>query len=132
MKHNSLPSGQIQHAVTLPGKAVLRYDGENGPGQLHFYMTIGGGLRHIRVDNALQIGAFHHIAGTYDGSTMRLYLDGVEVGSLDVSGTVGTGTNAELSASLHGLLDEVEIYNRALSLSEIQAIFNAGAEGKCK
>ncbi len=31
-----------------------------------------------------------------------------------------------------GRLDEVEIFNRALSASEIQAIFNAGSAGKCK
>jgi hypothetical protein len=34
--------------------------------------------------------------------------------------------------NLDGLVDEVEILNRALSASEIQAIFNAGSAGKCK
>jgi hypothetical protein len=134
--HNSLPSGQIMRYVTLVGeKAVLRYDGINGPQQLHFYMRIDGVLRHIRVNDVLQVGAFHHVAGTYDGEYMRLYLDGVEVESLAVSGTVGAGTIVNLTEGrepLDGLLDEVEIYNRALSTSEIQAIYDAGTEGKCK
>ena len=85
--HNSLP-GQIQQYLTIgPEKAVLRFDGANGPRQLHFYMKIGGDLRHIRVDNVLQIEVFQHVAGTYDGNFMRLYLNGEEVGSLEVSGT---------------------------------------------
>src|SRR2546425_519091 len=82
VKHNSLPFGQIERYVTLLGeKAVLRYDGINGPGQLHFFMRIDGQLQHVRVNNVLQVGVFHHVAGSYDGAVMRLYLDGVEVGS---------------------------------------------------
>jgi hypothetical protein len=136
VSHNSLPS-EIQRYVTITGEAlaVLRYDGADGPQQLHFFMRIDGVLRHIRFNNALQVGIFHHVAGTYDGSVMRLYLDGAEVGNLAVSGTVGDANGVVLSMEsepLDGLLDEVEIYNRALSASEIQAIFNEGSEGKCK
>jgi hypothetical protein len=136
LKHNSLPPGQIQRYVTINGeKAVLRYDGGAGAQQLHFYMRIDGVLRDIRVNNVLQVGVLHHVAGTYDGSVMRLYLDGVEIDDRVVSGTVGTGGGVALSSpgeTLDGLLDEVEIYSRALSASEIQAIFNAGSEGKCR
>jgi len=137
VKHVSLPSGMIERYVTLFGEneVVLRHDGENGPGQLHFFMRHAGVLRHIRVNNALQVGVFHHVAGTYDGSAMRLYLDGVEVGSLAVSGTVSTATSVALSfpvETLDGLLDEVEIYDRALTAPEIAAIFAAGDAGKCK
>jgi hypothetical protein len=66
---------------------------------------------------------------------MRLYLDGVEIGSLEVSGTVVYGYGVGLSSdseTLDGLLDEVEIYDRTLSASEVQSIFNAGNDGKCK
>jgi hypothetical protein len=132
VKHNSLSGSTIQRYVSLSGeKAVLRKHTWN---KLDFYMTIDGELRTIRVIDVLQVGVFHHVAGTYDGSVMRLYLDGVEVGNLAVSGTVGVGNGVVFSGSetLDGLLDEVEIYNRALSASEIQAIFNAGSAGKCK
>jgi hypothetical protein len=136
VKHNALPPGQIMRYVSVEGeKAFLRYDGENGPGQLHFYMIIDGVQYNIRVNNVLQVGVFHHIAGTYDGSAMRLYFGGVEVGSLDVSGAVGYADVVTLGGSeepFDGLLDEVDIYNRALSVSEIQSIFNAGSDGKCK
>jgi hypothetical protein len=41
------------------------------------------------------------------------------------------GIRADLVAPYKGLLDELSVYNRALSASEIQAIFNAGSAGKC-
>jgi hypothetical protein len=134
--HDSLPSDEIQRYVTIGGeKAVLSFDGKWGYHQLHFYMKIDGLLRHIRVDNVLKVGVFQHVAGTYDGDVMRLYLDGVQIGNHTVSGTVGTGGGVTLSLSgetLDGRLDEVEIYGRALSAPEIQAIFNAGNDGKCR
>jgi hypothetical protein len=132
--HNSLPANQIMNYVMLDAKAELRYDGINGPQQLHFYLKINGVLEHIRVNNVLQVAVFHHVAGTYDGSVMRLYLDGVEVGSLAVSGIVEVGalvTLASAAGPFDGLLDEVDIYYRALSDTEIKAIFDAGNEGKC-
>ena len=136
VKHNSLPPGQIERYVTLLGeKAVLRYDGGNGPAQLHFFMRINGELQHIRMNNVLQTGVFHHVAGSYDGAVMRLYLDGVEVGSQPVSGTVDPGFGVAFSSSdepLDGLLDEIEVFDRALSASQVRAIFEAGAAGKCK
>ncbi|MFQ6013253.1 MAG: extracellular solute-binding protein, partial [Thermoplasmata archaeon] len=130
---DSMPSGQIERFVTLvPERAVLRYDGINGPKQLHFFMEIDAILRHIRVNDVLQAGVFHHVAGTYDGTTMRLYLDGAEVGNLSISGTVGVGTGVRFSDEpLDGLLDEVEIFNRALSAAEILDIYDAGSAGKC-
>jgi len=130
VKHNSSPPRIIQRYVTLLGeKAVLRYDGG-----LHFYMRIDESLHHIFVNDVLQDESFHHVAGTYDGSFMRLYLDGEEVGNLSISGTVGYGNGVVFGNGepFFGLIDEVEIYNRALGASEIQAIYDAGSEGKCK
>ncbi len=136
VKLDALPPGRIERFVTLTGeKAVVRYDGLSGPRQLHFYMNIGNRLRHIRVDDVLQTGLFYHVVATYDGQTMRLYLDGAQVGRLTASGTVGAGMAVELSSDvepLHGLLDEVGVYNRALSGEEILALYDAGNAGKCK
>ncbi len=90
-------------------------------------------------------GNWHHIAGTYDGSHVRLYVDGTQVGS-------GTPTNISIGYNLpthndliiggvlstcggpyafRGDIDEVEIFSRALSADEIQGIYNAGSAGKC-
>src|SRR5207247_8973475 len=100
-----------------------------------FYIRIDGQLQHIRVDNVLRVGVFHHVAGSYDGAVMRLYLDGVEVGSLPVTGTVDAGGGVIFSSSdeaLDGLLDEIEIFDRALDASAVRATFEPGAAGQRK
>ncbi|MCB0188958.1 MAG: LamG domain-containing protein, partial [Caldilineaceae bacterium] len=76
----------------------------------------------------IEAGSFHHVAGTYDGSTMTLYWDGTQVGSLEVEGNVARGDGVYLSLQdepLDGALDEVAIYNRALSATEITELFGA-------
>src|SRR5207244_4569133 len=81
-------------------------------------------------------------AGTYDGTNAKIYINGVLEATITSTGhfplDYGTrpvffGTTDEtFNGKLTGELDEVSIYNRALSASEIQAINNAGANGKCK
>jgi len=66
---------------------------------------------------------------------MRLYLDGVEVGNNAITGTVDPRDGLFFSSgdeTLDGLLDEIDIFNRALDPSEVRAIFEAGSAGKCK
>lgn len=80
----------------------------------------------------LALDTWMHAALVYDGAQMRLYLDGVLVGSLAKTGTLNTSTtvgvaigNQPTGAGLrpfHGCIDEVRIYSRALSLAEIQAL----------
>jgi PKD repeat protein len=77
---------------------------------------------------ALPLNTWSHVAGTYDGATLRLYVDGTQVASQARTGAILTST-LPLSIggdTLHGtyfsgLIDEVRIYNRALSQGEIQA-----------
>jgi hypothetical protein len=144
------PGNQIQRFVTLgTEKAVLRQEGGFGSNRmLHFYMNFGTesawDLHAIRVNNAFQVGCYHFFAGTYgtDGY-MRAYLDGEEVGSEYVSGTSivggpygmlgasGDGSPDGMAEELHGALDEVMIFDEALSPAEIQGIYDAGGSGKC-
>jgi hypothetical protein len=109
-----------------------------------FYQTANanGGGAHISA------GVWHHIAGTYDGTNLQLYVDGqasgnpmphtgaisplvlpgefVSIGSEDGRASCGcTGRH------FWGLIDEASIYSRALSSNEIAAIYNAGSAGKC-
>ena len=82
------------------------------------------------VDAPLPIGwegAWHHVAGTYDGSTLRLYVDSDEIGSTAHAGAidpsthaVGIGVNTEIpSRRFHGDIREVRLYGRALGVGEL-------------
>jgi len=81
-------------------------------------------------------GVWHHLVGTYDGSSLKLYIDGqlrnttAHVGSIASSGySVNIGRNAQATDRFYdGLLDEVAIYNRALSASEIQGLYSMGED----
>ncbi len=108
-------------------------------GGMNFWIGTGGIWARASTSSPSS-NTWHHVAGTWDGSIIRLYVDGVEVNSTAKTGaisasateiTIGT-YNADLTAGyFKGLIDEVDIYNRALSASEIQAIYNAGSAGKC-
>lgn len=90
-------------------------------------------------------GSFYHVAGTYDGSVFRLYVNGMAEGSFSEAKTIGYSTNPWSIASsgqigisvdyprtLNGVIDEVQAFNRALTQSELQSIYNAGSAGECK
>lgn len=81
--------------------------------------------------NALPLNAWSHLALTYDGSVMRIYVNGVQRATKNMSGNMFTssgplkfGGNAIWSEYFAGQLDEIRIYNRALTASEIQADMN--------
>jgi hypothetical protein len=89
------------------------------------------------------LGTWHHIAYTFDDGThtQALYLDGVEVASSVVSGSIVydahpvlIGEEIEYERLVYpftGQIDEVSFYNRALALNEVAAIYDAGSAGKC-
>jgi hypothetical protein len=83
--------------------------------------------RRISSTAALGLNTWSHLALTYDGATVRFYVGGVQMGSLAVSGSMVTttgalriGGNGPSGAWFQGLIDDLRIYNRALSPAEIQ------------
>jgi len=82
----------------------------------------------ISKDGVLQTGRWHHVAATYDGQQMRIYVDGQQVASQSKTGIVDAnstvpaslGNQPQGSRAFDGLIDDVRIYRRALSTTEIQ------------
>jgi PKD repeat protein/glucose/arabinose dehydrogenase len=77
---------------------------------------------------ALPVGAWSHLAATYDGTTLRLFVNGTQVSSRAVAGAMRVtaqslriGGNAVWNEWFQGRIDEVRIYNRALPAADIQA-----------
>jgi len=76
---------------------------------------------------AVTTNTWTHLAGTYDGATLRLYVNGVQVNSRAQTGAIAISTNplqiggdSIYGQYFQGRIDEVRIYNRALSATEVQ------------
>jgi hypothetical protein len=115
------------------------YTGANGG--LEFYVSSNGASSYtISPDAGTGVwnGAWHNVIGPYDGSTVRLYVDGTEVGS----GTPGTAAIAyglpngndltignygacNNTLDFTGAIDQVRVFDRALGAPEIHAVVTA-------
>jgi hypothetical protein len=93
----------------------------------------------------LRDGKFHHVAVTVARASvagLNFYVDGLQVGSFDPTSQNGDLSNSDplrigfnavpgFNSLYKGLLDEITLYNRALTSAEIMAIYQAGFIGKC-
>ena len=86
-----------------------------------------GGERNAVGSSALPLNAWSHLATTYDGAVVRLYVNGVPAGSASIAGAMAASTgvlriggNGVWGEWFAGLIDEVRVYSRALSAAEIQ------------
>jgi Concanavalin A-like lectin/glucanases superfamily len=80
---------------------------------------------------ALPLNAWSYLAATYDGTTLRLYVNGVQVASRAQTGPIATsagaltiGGDALYGQHFSGRIDEFRIYATALTASEIQSDMN--------
>ena len=104
-----------------------------------------GAFQSFNVYNVLTLNAWNHVVATYDSTSgiRCIFVNGVNVGSRTntptaiynsiVPGAIGALVRAPGASQFFfpGLIDEVSLYNRALSASEIQTIYNSGNSGKC-
>jgi hypothetical protein len=94
--------------------------------------------------NPVPLNAWTHLAGTYDGSELRLYVNGVlhrsipytkgiypGLSDIGIGGVVGMYKEGGAIAPFDGLIDEPAVYSQALTAAQVQAIFMSGANGKC-
>ena len=93
-----------------------------------YQLTLNSGLSSYLDSGHTPIGGqWQYLAATFDGSTARFYIDGVQVASRSVTSSVGSSNNWRIGAYgsvaggfFDGLIDNVRIYNRALSDTEVQ------------
>ncbi len=103
------------------------YGAQSGSGQVPTGEAFIGGYKNASGTSALALNSWTHLAESYDGSSLRLYVNGTLVattaapGALTVSnGALRIGGNNIWGEYFAGLIDEVRVYNRALSAAEIQ------------
>jgi len=133
---------------TIVGKSPTNVLGNNtfsydirtdNSGVLRFSLNIGGVWQYI-LGPTLVEDTWYHIAGTYDGQEMILYVDGEPVGTTQTSGKINVTLDPVCVGNLvnaaggsqneywSGVIDEVRIWNRALSEEEVKRNMAQGKE----
>ena len=105
----------------------------------HIDFAFGNGTAfpHVLSTSVVADNSFHHVAATFDGSLMSLYIDGVLDNTAAFSGTpnisgrpIRLGNHDQLTnRALNGLVDDVRLYNEVLSASQVQALANIPEPG---
>ena len=124
----SIPTAWI--AAVAKGEYAWRLSNVNMDPRFHFGITIWNAPDTFGIDGvtAVSLGEWHHVAGSFDGTNINVWLDGVVDANAVTTEPIGTndmnvfiGENPEsLGRFWDGQIDEVYIYNRALSDLEIQ------------
>ncbi len=105
-------------------------------GGVYFALFQGSTQYYITGTTQLQVGAWNHLVGTWDGTTMRIYLNGVmQSETLTFSGTINTisdpvriGRATTSLYALNGSIDEARIYSKALNSNDITTLYNNQSE----
>jgi hypothetical protein len=102
-----------------------------------FELNTEGTKDEITGTETLEAETWYHVAGTYDGSEMRIYVNAELNGNMAKSGAIAEyPTNVHIGAGIYsdaeteyinGTVDEVKIYNRALTADDIPADYEAGS-----
>lgn len=138
-KRNGSP-GQFKYIVSKGGDnceaaSYGLYSSQNGG--VAFYVYDGKKwYRSPQASPKLWDGEWHHIAGTYDGKNVRLFVDGWEVGNgtpysgkLKYGQPIGEGAlgayRGSCKLTLDGTVDEVRIWTIALPIKELWGLFNS-------
>jgi len=113
--------GQFSYLLQLTGSASL-------------FAIFNGGTQIANGSTSFNVGQWYHLVGCYDGSTMRLYVDGVEDGSKSQTGNINSSTApVRLGAGsggsgtedpFDGDLGHAIIWDRCLNPSEIESLAN--------
>ena len=86
-------------------------------------------------DANIQMGNWYYVVFTFDGSTIKIYLNGVLKGSASATGNydpmvtgfdIGCGTYNGYVNPFNGTISEIQVYNRAISANEIKSNYNNG------
>ena len=98
-----------------------------------FFRITSGDIETNRIaTNTIPLNTWSHIIGTYDGTTMRLYINGVEDTSVSKTGLIDLSTievhlgdrkGEALNRRFNGTMDDVRIYNIALNATEVMDLY---------
>jgi len=107
----------------------------NGSGNLEMNWQ-NFGTQSVTSTNSVPLNIWHHVAVIYNGSTAKIYIDGVEDGTANISASPVNNSNAFLigasgntpSNFFSGEMDELRVWNRALTVDQLRFIMNQEIE----
>ena len=109
----------------------LGVNGTSYNSKFSFAVSVNGIRQQISsAANSWTPGNWYFLVGTYDGSTVKLYVDGILASSSAVTGTLSAfatnikfGNNTTANDYINGTIDDTRIYDRALTPAEIQILY---------
>ena len=129
-----------QETPLYDGRIIIKSDGEGTSnqswglaidefGELDLRINAGGTWQRLQAPAVISPNTWYHVAGTYDGTTMRLYLNGQLIASSTHSPggaivgnsahTVSLGDSVTGARPFDGLIDDARVYSRTLSATDI-------------
>ncbi len=112
--------------VSDSNSAFLRLgDASLANNKLQFVVSINNVQQKLASATALNANTWYHVAATYDGTNMKIYINGVldatkaQTGSVNSTGAFNVGYLYNTSRNFNGKIDEVRVWKRALSQTEI-------------
>ncbi len=137
-QYDGIVSRVFHTGETQSGYGLL-LDGSSG---IYFTLkTTGGGIEYLSSGaNTLPLDSWHHVAGTYDGEHMRVYIDGVEVAAKAQPSSgidydpehdlyIGQYKDNNEIHPLEGQVSEARIWDRALTPEELRTNMNYRLNG---
>lgn len=113
-------------------------------GNVYFYCKAGEG-DYVKPSGSVAVGNWAHLVATYDGTTVRLYINGEQIAKADASGKLTIpdymarfmciGADAAVNgveSFFNGKIATARIYSEALTKTQIEAIFGEGKITFCK
>ena len=103
--------------------------------KVQFIIQISGTPRKLDGNISLTAGKWHHIAATYDGATMKIFVNGLldasraQTGNITSNSTFSIGRNYGNDRILDGQLDEMSVFKAALSEATIRDYMCKGIDG---
>ncbi|ASK31453.1 hypothetical protein CEY12_15635 [Chryseobacterium sp. T16E-39] len=106
--------------------AILRFgDGNLANNKLQFILSFGSSQIKLNSNTGLNTNTWYHIAATYDGTSMKIYINGTldasntATGNFNANGILYLARNYDNSRTLNGFLDEFRVWKKALTAQEI-------------
>lgn len=144
------PSSQITVSMWVSTNAILAemipmymnpdylFATDSSPPHRSMYWEIHvNSVNQLSNSPAINVNQWYHVVGTYDGSNVNLYINGVFVSNSAASGSITYSSGSDhiiinevaLPAGMQAYLSNLQVYNSSLSASEVKSLYLEGIGG---